>query len=74
MILTIAAELAMPFLMYGLAPGFAAEPEKFDLAVLLTRITLPYLLCMSLVALDVRRAEFGRPLCRKFVGFDRLST
>ena len=26
-------------------------PEKFDLAVLLTRITFPYLLCMSLVAL-----------------------
>ena len=41
----------MPFLMYGLAPGFSANPEKFDLAVLLTRITMPYLLCMSLVAL-----------------------
>ena len=37
--------------MYGLAPGFSANPEKFDLAVLLTRITMPYLLCMSLVAL-----------------------
>ena len=35
----------------GLAPGFNATPEKFDLAVLLTRITMPYLLCMSLVAL-----------------------
>lgn len=50
-ILTIIAELAMPFLMFALAPGFDAEPEKFDLAVLLTRITMPYLLCMSLVAL-----------------------
>jgi putative peptidoglycan lipid II flippase len=49
--LTIVAEIAMPFLMYGLAPGFSANPEKFDLAVLLTRITMPYLLCMSLVAL-----------------------
>ncbi len=49
--LTVIAELAMPFLMYGLAPGFSATPEKFDLAVLLTRITMPYLLCMSLVAL-----------------------
>ena len=49
--LTILAEIAMPFLMYGLAPGFSANPEKFDLAVLLTRITMPYLLCMSLVAL-----------------------
>jgi putative peptidoglycan lipid II flippase len=41
----------MPFLMLGLAPGFSASPEKFDLAVLLTRITMPYLLCMSVVAL-----------------------
>jgi putative peptidoglycan lipid II flippase len=49
--LTVIAEIAMPFLMYGLAPGFSANPEKFDLAVLLTRITMPYLLCMSLVAL-----------------------
>jgi putative peptidoglycan lipid II flippase len=49
--LTILAEIAMPFLMYGLAPGFSSNPEKFDLAVLLTRITMPYLLCMSLVAL-----------------------
>ena len=49
--LTVVAEIAMPFLMYGLAPGFSTSPEKFDLAVLLTRITMPYLLCMSLVAL-----------------------
>ncbi|MGQ0457353.1 MAG: murein biosynthesis integral membrane protein MurJ [Hyphomicrobium sp.] len=51
LIVTIVAELAMPFLMYALAPGFESTPEKFDLAVLLTRITMPYLLCMSLVAL-----------------------
>ncbi|MEQ1715172.1 MAG: murein biosynthesis integral membrane protein MurJ [Hyphomicrobium sp.] len=51
LILTVVAELTMPFLMYGLAPGFDVKPEKFDLAVLLTRITMPYLLCMSLVAL-----------------------
>jgi putative peptidoglycan lipid II flippase len=51
LIVTIIAELAMPFLMYGLAPGFDAMPQKFDLSVLLTRITMPYLLCMSLVAL-----------------------
>ncbi len=41
----------MPWLMYLLAPGFAAEPEKFDLAVELSRITFPYLLFMALVAL-----------------------
>src|SRR5262245_49053776 len=49
--LTVLAEITMPFLMLGLAPGFNANPDKFDLAVLLTRITMPYLLCMSLVAL-----------------------
>jgi putative peptidoglycan lipid II flippase len=49
--LTVIAEIAMPFLMYGLAPGFSETPDKFDLAVLLTRITMPYLLCMSLVAM-----------------------
>lgn len=43
--------IAMPWLMYLLAPGFADQPDKFDLAVLLTRITFPYLLCMSVVAL-----------------------
>jgi putative peptidoglycan lipid II flippase len=51
LIVTIVAEVAMPFLMYGLAPGFDVVPQKFDLSVLLTRITMPYLLCMSIVAL-----------------------
>jgi len=51
LLLTALAEIAMPLLMLGLAPGFAAAPDKFDLAVLLTRITMPYLVCMSLVAL-----------------------
>ena len=49
--LTALCELAMPYLMYGLAWGFADDREKFDLAVLLTRITFPYLTAMSLVAL-----------------------
>ena len=45
------AELAMPWLMLALAPGFIDTPAKFDLTVLLSRIAFPYLLCMSLVAL-----------------------
>jgi len=49
--LTVVAIIGMPWLMYLLAPGFSATPEKFNLAVLLTQITFPYLLCMSLVAL-----------------------
>jgi putative peptidoglycan lipid II flippase len=45
------AMIAMPLLIYVLAPGFAADPAKFDLTVTLTRIAFPYLLFMSLVAL-----------------------
>jgi len=51
LLLSALAMAAMPWLMYLLAPGFAAEPDKFDLAVRLSRITFPYLLFMSLVAL-----------------------
>ena len=50
-VVVAAFELLMPVLMLGLAPGFVADPEKFDLAVLLTRITFPYLLFISLVSL-----------------------
>jgi len=50
-LLSAAAMLGMPWFMYLLAPGFADTPEKFELAVRLTQITFPYLLCMSLVAL-----------------------
>jgi putative peptidoglycan lipid II flippase len=49
--LTIAGELLMPHLMGVLAPGFRAIPEKFDLAVALSRITFPYLLLICLAAL-----------------------
>jgi putative peptidoglycan lipid II flippase len=50
-LVSVLCMIAMPYLMFLLAPGFSANPQKFDLAVLLTRITFPYLLCMSLVAL-----------------------
>ena len=51
LVLTAIAEVAMPWLMYALAPGFAENPEKFDLTILMTRIAFPYLPCMSVVAL-----------------------
>jgi putative peptidoglycan lipid II flippase len=47
----VLAEIAMPWLMLVLAPGFADDPDKFRLAVLLGRIALPYLVFMSWVAL-----------------------
>jgi len=42
---------AAPLLVYVSAPGFAADGDKFALTVTLTRITFPYILFMSLVAL-----------------------
>lgn len=44
-------QILMPLAMYGLAPGFIDEPDKFDLTVTLTRLTFPYLLFISLVSL-----------------------
>jgi putative peptidoglycan lipid II flippase len=48
--IAVVAELAMPWLMYVIRPGFAANPEKFRLAILLTQITMPYLPCMAIYA------------------------
>ncbi len=43
--------LGAPLLIYVSAPGFAADADKFDLTVTLTRITFPYILFMALVAM-----------------------
>ena len=51
LVITVLAEITMPWLMRVIAPGFLDEPEKFDLTVTLTRITFPYLLFISLVSL-----------------------
>ena len=42
------AEIFTPFLVYLIAPGFAVDNVKFDLAVEFTRITFPFLLFVSL--------------------------
>ena len=51
LVFVVAMQAAMPWLMFGLAPGFAETPAKFDLAVALTRLTFPYLLFISVVSL-----------------------
>ena len=51
LVLVLVVEVAMPVLIALMAPGFAEDPEKFALTVELTRITFPYLLLVSLVAL-----------------------
>ena len=45
------AQILMPWLMYCIAPGFSENPEKFDLAVHLTRLTFQYILFISLVSM-----------------------
>ncbi|MEM7679551.1 MAG: murein biosynthesis integral membrane protein MurJ [Pseudomonadota bacterium] len=47
----LVAMMVMPFIIYGVAPGFVGDEVRFDLAVELSRITFPYLLLMSLTAL-----------------------
>lgn len=52
--LVVAAALgvaAAPLIVYVSAPGFSATPEKFDLTVAMLRVTFPYILFISLVAL-----------------------
>jgi putative peptidoglycan lipid II flippase len=51
LLFVVAAQVAMPWLMYVLAPGFASDPAKFDLTVTLTQLTFPYLLFISLASL-----------------------
>ncbi|WP_434054530.1 MAG: murein biosynthesis integral membrane protein MurJ [Roseibium sp.] len=48
--LTAVAQIFMPFVVLGLAPGFSADSAKFDLTVLMARIAFPYLIFMSLLA------------------------
>ena len=50
LVLTFVCELAMPWLMYLIAPGFASDPEKFRLAIVLTQIMMPYLPLMAIFA------------------------
>ena len=45
------AMIAMPYVLYVIAPGFVDDPIRYDLAIELTRVTFPYLLLMSLTAL-----------------------
>ena len=50
LIFTVVAQIAMPWFVYALASGYGGA-EKFDLAVLFSRIVFPYILLISLAAL-----------------------
>jgi putative peptidoglycan lipid II flippase len=48
----IAGEFLMPYIMRVIAPGFGDDPAQFADVVTFSRITFPYILLMSLVALQ----------------------
>jgi putative peptidoglycan lipid II flippase len=50
-LVTAVGIVAAPVLIYLFAPGFADEPEKFDLTVALLRVCFPYLAFIALTAL-----------------------
>jgi putative peptidoglycan lipid II flippase len=49
LVLLVAALAFMPQIVSVLAPGFRDDPAQFELAIALTRITFPYLICVSIV-------------------------
>ncbi|MDY6407900.1 MAG: murein biosynthesis integral membrane protein MurJ [Pseudomonadota bacterium] len=51
LIFTVVMEILMPCLMFILAPGFEKIAGKLALTTSLSRITFPFLLCVSLVSL-----------------------
>ena len=50
-LVTVLGVAAAPAIVWLSAPGFAGDPVKFELTVALLRITFPYVLFISLVAL-----------------------
>ncbi|HEX7777060.1 MAG TPA: murein biosynthesis integral membrane protein MurJ [Parvibaculum sp.] len=65
LLLTIVFEIAMPWLMWLFAPGFGDDPQKHAWAVQFTRINFPYLLFISLTAVQ---AAILNSLGRFFAG------
>jgi len=50
LLVSVLGVFGAPVLVFVIASGFIREPAVFDLATLLTRVTFPYILFMSLVA------------------------
>lgn len=50
LLLTVAGVIAAPLLIYAVASGFATEPDQFDRATAMVRLTFPYVLFISLTA------------------------
>ena len=52
LVFTALSMIAMPWLIYLIAPGFSQDVQKLQLTIDLTQICFPYLLFMSLTALQ----------------------
>ncbi|MGH1536867.1 MAG: murein biosynthesis integral membrane protein MurJ [Gammaproteobacteria bacterium] len=52
LLITVLGVILAPLLIYVFAPGFVDDPERFDLAGQMLRITFPYILFISLTALS----------------------
>jgi putative peptidoglycan lipid II flippase len=52
-IITSLLQLLMPWVMYLMAYGFSSDIAKFELAIIYSRITVPYILFISLSSLGV---------------------
>lgn len=50
-VLCVIAQIFMPQIMAVFSSGYADNPDKMRLTVILTQITMPYLPCMTMVAL-----------------------
>ena len=52
-LVTMLGIFGAPWLIYLSAPGFASDPEKFNLTVDMLRVTFPYIFFISLVSMAV---------------------
>ena len=52
LLFSVVMEIAMPWVVFVQAPGFAGDPEKMAATVFMSRITFPYLLLVSLNSLQ----------------------
>ena len=50
-IVVLVGEVTMPYVVRAVAPGFSPDGERFALAIQFARVTFPYLLLISLVAM-----------------------
>ncbi len=50
-VVTLIGVIGAPVVMWVFAPGFTSDPNKYDLAVRMLRVTFPYLMFISLTAM-----------------------